>query len=155
MTIFSRSRNWSTYFLRAKNPKKSLNLNVQNNSPQRPPINSTYSFVNLKGAFSKLTPPGEMPSTNPKSIWMQRPLLSIRILPLCLSFIYRIQHIRLAPARLSMNCFQASSKSLRHSYSYSYLNVLCLEYFFFRLSILILSLTNSRNPESAPVTMIS
>jgi hypothetical protein len=42
--------------------------------------------VSLKGALSKLTPPGEFESMNPKSIWMIWPSSSSRRFALCLSF---------------------------------------------------------------------
>ena len=51
-----------------------------------PPKTSIYSKVNLNGADSKLTPPGFVPSKNPKSICIICPYASINIFPLCLSF---------------------------------------------------------------------
>jgi len=50
------------------NPLKNNNLKYKNKSDSRPPIKSTYSLVSLKGAFSKLIPPGFVPRRKPKSI---------------------------------------------------------------------------------------
>lgn len=50
-------------------------------------IKSRYSAVNLKGAVSKLTFPGLKQNIKPKSIWMILPMLSMSMLPLCLSLI--------------------------------------------------------------------
>ena len=49
-------------------------------------ITSRSSRVSLKGALSKLTPPGELESMNPKSMWMMWPSSSINRFELCLSF---------------------------------------------------------------------
>lgn len=52
-----------------------------------PPIMLRYSYVNLNGALSKLIPPGDVTNIKPKSICIIWPKASIRMLPLCLSFI--------------------------------------------------------------------
>ena len=59
-----------TYFLSSKNPLQIKVLKYSNISQSLPPISSKYSLVSLKGAFSKLIPPGEVPNKNPKSMWM-------------------------------------------------------------------------------------
>lgn len=43
---------------------------------------SSSSRVSLKGAASKLTPPGELLSMNPKSMWIRCPASSSRMFPL-------------------------------------------------------------------------
>ena len=58
-----------------------------NISEFNPPKISTYSNVNLNGAVSKLYPPGQFENTNPKSIWIIFPKLSINIFPLCLKYL--------------------------------------------------------------------
>lgn len=49
-------------------------------------LTSRSSRVSLKGADSKLTPPGELESMKPKSMWMRCPSSSSSRLPLCRSF---------------------------------------------------------------------
>ena len=45
-------------------------------------MTSRNSLVSLKGADSKLTPPGELESMKPKSMWMTCPSSSRSTLPL-------------------------------------------------------------------------
>ena len=48
------------------------------------------SWLSLNAALSKrMLLPGEISSTNPKSMWMRFPRVSRRMLPLCLSLAWR------------------------------------------------------------------
>lgn len=69
------------------------------------------TFVNLNGALSQFTPPGEILNMKPKSIWMRCPVFKRRMLPLCLSLNYRRYETSEYPARLSMKFFYASLNS--------------------------------------------
>ena len=56
-----------------------------------PPKMSMNSWVNLKAADSNLISfPGDQSNIKPKSIWIKPPVSSIKILPLCLSLICKI-----------------------------------------------------------------
>lgn len=84
-------------------------LNSSNGGDVTPPSTSIYSCVNLKGAASKPTEPGELDSMKPKSIWIMsrgllvprrilvnrkrnsyiRPWSSIKMFPLCRSLSWK------------------------------------------------------------------
>jgi hypothetical protein len=60
-------------------------LKYSNISEPRPPITSTNSGVSLKGDVSNPKFRGDVDKMNPKSMWIRRPSLLRRILPLCLT----------------------------------------------------------------------
>ena len=77
-----------TYFLSSNMPLMRSVLKYPKKSESLPFMSSTYSWVSLKGAVSKLMLPGEHPNTKPKSMCMRRPELSINRFPLCLSLTF-------------------------------------------------------------------
>lgn len=78
----------SLCFLATSNPLQNNFLYSKKALLSRPPITSTYSNGNLKGAASNPRLPGEFDNMNPKSIWIKWPSLSNSMFPLCRSFIW-------------------------------------------------------------------
>ena len=88
----------SRYLRTARKARIVLSTYIRNGSAfLLPPIISIISLVSrdylvsLNCAFSKPRfLPGEMSKMKPKSMWIRWPIWSIKMLPLCLSFICRM-----------------------------------------------------------------